>query len=145
MGTKIRTNVSKKNPYYLPKHEYLMLRHFCLQYPEWKREKYEIESRVGTGFQNDSKYQSNFTSPVELAHEHSAILSYKLELVEEAARMAGEDLWSYILIGVTTECNYEYLSLMRKMPCCKDVYYKTYRKFFWILSMEIEKILKQIV
>lgn len=28
--------LSEKNPYYISKHRYYELKHFCLQYPEWK-------------------------------------------------------------------------------------------------------------
>lgn len=31
-----RAEVSKRNKYYISKHRYYELKHFCLQYPEWK-------------------------------------------------------------------------------------------------------------
>lgn len=31
-----RAEISKKNPHYISKHRYYELKHFCLQYPEWK-------------------------------------------------------------------------------------------------------------
>ncbi len=37
MGTVIRPEISVKNTYWLPKHRYYELKHFCLQYPEWKK------------------------------------------------------------------------------------------------------------
>lgn len=48
MGTVIRPETSKKNKYWIPRHRYHELKHFCLQYPEcmswcqnekWRREK----------------------------------------------------------------------------------------------------------
>ncbi len=36
MATKIRSEISKKKMYWLPKHRQLELVHFCLQYPDWK-------------------------------------------------------------------------------------------------------------
>ena len=32
-----RAELSKKNPYYISKHRYYELKHFCRQYDEWKR------------------------------------------------------------------------------------------------------------
>ena len=31
-----RAEVSKKNKYYISKHRYYELKHFCLQYKEWE-------------------------------------------------------------------------------------------------------------
>ena len=36
MSTLIRPELSKENPYYISKHRYYELTHFCLQYHEWK-------------------------------------------------------------------------------------------------------------
>ena len=36
-----RAQLSVKNPCHIPKHRYYELKHFCLQYPDWKK---------GTGF-----------------------------------------------------------------------------------------------
>ena len=38
MSTVIRSVVSKKNPYYISKHRMLELKHFCMQYEEWRQE-----------------------------------------------------------------------------------------------------------
>lgn len=37
MSSIMRSELSEKNPYYLPKHRFLELKHFCMQYPEWKK------------------------------------------------------------------------------------------------------------
>lgn len=37
MGTTIRPEISKKNRYWIDKHRYYELKHFCLQYPTWKK------------------------------------------------------------------------------------------------------------
>lgn len=37
MGTTIRPELSEKNPYWLEKHRYYELKHFCLQYPIWRK------------------------------------------------------------------------------------------------------------
>lgn len=36
MGTTIRAEVSKNNPYYISKNRYYELKYFCLQYKEFK-------------------------------------------------------------------------------------------------------------
>lgn len=37
MGNIIRAEVSEKNPYWIEKHRHYELKHFCLQYPIWKK------------------------------------------------------------------------------------------------------------
>ena len=37
MANDIRPEVSQKNPYWIGKHRYYELKHFCLQYPIWKK------------------------------------------------------------------------------------------------------------
>ena len=38
MSTTIRPALSYKNKYWIEKHRYYELKHFCLQYPGWKRD-----------------------------------------------------------------------------------------------------------
>lgn len=42
MSTTIHPELSKKNTYWIEKHRYYELKHFCLQYPIWK-EAYHIK------------------------------------------------------------------------------------------------------
>lgn len=142
MGTNIRNSVSEANPYYISKHEYLMAKHFALQYNDWKKAKGEIERRVGSGFRIREGHDQAVVSPVEKAMEDSEKYAFRMDLVERAAKIAGEDIWEIVLIGVTTECNYEYLRLIKGIPCCKDVYYRMYRKFFWELNRELSLYLQ---
>lgn len=37
MGTTIRPELSEKNPYWIERHRCYELKHFCLQYPIWKK------------------------------------------------------------------------------------------------------------
>lgn len=37
MSTSIRPELSPKNCYWIEKHRYYELKHFCLQYPTWRR------------------------------------------------------------------------------------------------------------
>ena len=141
MGTNIRTNISENNPYYISKHEYLMTKHFAMQYAEWKKKKNEIETRIAYGFKIGGVRHEENVSPVEMLQEDAERYSARIELVEQVAKIAGEDIWQIVLVGVTTDCNYEYLRLVKNIPCCKDTYYKMYRKFFWLLNREMLKLI----
>lgn len=38
------------------------------------------------------------------------------------------------LRGVTEGLSYDALKMKYDIPCCRDVYYAAYRRFFWLLS-----------
>lgn len=137
MSTKIRNSISESNPYYISKHEYLMAKHFALQYNDWKKQRYEIENRVAYGFKINSATNGALPCPVEKAMEDVEKYIFRMDLIEQMAKISGEELWEFVLLGVTTEYGYEYLHLVKGIPCCKDVYYKMYRKFFWLLNREL--------
>ena len=137
MGTNIRASISESNPFYISKHEYLMTKHFAMQYAVWKKQKTEIETRIAYGFKIGGVRNEENVSPVEILNEHAEKYSSRIELIERIAKIAGEDIWQNVLVGVTTDCNYEYLRLVKNIPCCKDTYYKMYRKFFWLLNREL--------
>ena len=50
MGTVIRAKLSENNKYFVEKHRYYELKHFCLQYPDWKKGYSEIEYIRSTSF-----------------------------------------------------------------------------------------------
>lgn len=43
MAHDIRPEVSQKNPFWIGKHRYYELKHFCLQYPIWKRARSSLD------------------------------------------------------------------------------------------------------
>ena len=142
MGTNIRNSISESNPYYISKHEYLMAKHFALQYSEWKKKRKEIESRISYGLRIGGGKNETIVNPIEKAVDDAEKYIFRMNLVEQAAKIAGEDIWEIVLLGVTSECNYEYLRLVKNIPCCKDVYYRMYRKFYWVLNQELSLYLQ---
>lgn len=126
-----RPELSKKNKWYIPKHRYYELKHFCLQYPEWK-EKYESAIRysksvAGTG-------NTEWSDPVGNSVSSMDIWKRKMDAVEHAANCTDEALGSYILKAVTEDLSFTALKMLYDIPCGKDMYYDRYRKFFYILS-----------
>ena len=61
--------------------------------------------------------------------------SERMDMVERAAYEADATLANYILKAVTKGYSYEYLKSKLEIPCCREVYYQLYRKFFWILNV----------
>lgn len=135
MATLIRPEVSIKNKYWISKHRHYELKHFCLQYPAWKKAYTDIiESSVALSRLNklpSSNVTSDLTSKYAI---EKAYYSERIRLVERTASEADEVLGSYILKAVTEGLSYTYLKARLEIPCSRDMYYDRYRRFFWLLS-----------
>ena len=135
MGTVIRPEVSIKNKYWIDKHRYYELKHFCMQYLNWKKT-YAALSELGlTASLIDKMPSGNTTSDITAKYAiRKAHYAEKIEMIEKAAMDADRDLYVYILKAVTEGLSYTYLKSTLEIPCGRDMYYDRYRKFFWLLS-----------
>lgn len=135
MATVIRAEVSTKNKYWISKHRHYELKHFCLQYPTWKR---EYNRLIGSCVQSSViEHKSSTNIPSDPTGNCVLIKDYyanKIKLIDEAAKGADEYLYEYILKAVTEGLSYTYLQTVMGIPCSRDTYYDRYRKFFWLLS-----------
>ena len=135
MSTDIRPELSRKNPYWISRHRFYELRHFCMQYDEWKAALAAINvngkdplagldkpKNSGTG---DPTYQM-----VLMREEYTN----KIDMVEKAAKEGSPELGNYIFKGVTKGISFDHLMAQDQIPCCKEMYYDHYRRFFWLLS-----------
>lgn len=135
MATVIRAEISERNKYWIDKHRHYELKHFCLQYPRWKK---EYASCNGCGIQSSTIERlpsSNIPSdPTGNRAAKQAYYSERIKLVERIAKEADEMLYDYILKAVTEELSFTYLKSKLDIPCGRDMYYDRYRRFFWLLS-----------
>lgn len=135
MGTRIRPEITEKSKYWIPRHRYYELKHFCLQYPAWKQ-MYKILDNAGVPSLKQIGVPVSNT-PGDPVGNRATIKAYygkKIELLEQTAEKADEYIGRYILKAVTEELSYTYLRSKLDIPCGKDMYYDRYRKFFWLLS-----------
>lgn len=135
MGTVIRPKISEKNKYYIDKHRYYELKHFCLQYREWKKV-FALcnESFIFTS--NMDKMPSG-SIPSDLTSKYAikrAFYGDRIKLIENTAKETDEFLYPYILKAVTEGLSYVNLKSRFNIPCSRDIYYDRYRKFFWLLG-----------
>ena len=136
MPTSTRPELSGKNKHWIEKHRYYELVHFCRQYPMWKQAYAELDS------EGMSKYPigrlivtvNGHADPTANIAESKAYYSERMDLLTRVAKETDLGLWDYILKGVTEGMTYSHLKSRLDIPCSKDVYYKLYRKFFWLLN-----------
>nr|DAD58031.1 MAG TPA: hypothetical protein [Caudoviricetes sp.] len=135
MPTAIRAELSNKNKYWVEKHRYYELKHFCLQYPFWRKEYSDIDGLYGQDFNPSAYFKSNIPSDptFNLAEKRVRYFQW-MKMIEQAAIDADPELVSYILKGVTEGASYTYLKSRLDIPCSRDTYYDRYRRFFWLLD-----------
>lgn len=135
MATTIRAEISEKNKYWIDKHRHYELKHFCLQYPMWKRT-YAALNELGISLSSlERKSTTNIPGdPTGKCAIKKAYYLERINLVESIAKKADEYLYTYILKAVTEELSYTYLKTKMDIPCGRDMYYDRYRRFFWLLS-----------
>lgn len=135
MATLIRPELSQKNKYYIDKHRHYELKHFCLQYHNWKQAYLALDEpsisistfeRIPTG-----NLPGDPTGARAVA---KAQLYERINMIEQIAKEADDYLWKYILKAVTENLSFTYLKTALDIPCGKDMYYDRYRKFFWLLN-----------
>ena len=103
----MKTSLSKKNLYWVSKHRFLELYHFCLQYNEFKKEIADtLYLPDDPGF--------DLTGEVAVKLER---LRRNVELIETCCKDSDKALWHFLLLGVTEGYSYETLRSRFHIPC----------------------------
>lgn len=140
MSTKFRPDISKKNKYWISKHRYYELKHFCLQYPEWKEEykhlSYIYGIDVADGTSKDGMRAEHVSDKADILSK----ISSKIRLVEDCCYETDPELYEYLMMAVTDGKSYTNLRTVYDIPCSRSSFYGRYRKFFFILSQKIHPL-----
>lgn len=137
MATTTRPELSKRNQYWIERHRFYELKHFCLQYPLWKKSYHNLD-----GFNlhphdiPQSPNEQHISDPTERCVEAREFYRNRIDLLERIAALTDKSFGRYILKAVTEGLSYEHLNARYTVPCCKDTYYELYRRFFWLLDKE---------
>lgn len=135
MATVIRAEISDKNKYYIDKHRYYELKHFCLQYNEWKKAYASCSDAVI--FASKIERMTSGNTPSDITAKYGMMKAHydrRIKLIEKCAKESDDFLYPYLLKAVTEGLAYTHLKTRYDIPCGRDMYYDRYRKFFWLLS-----------
>lgn len=135
MAAVIRPELSKDSKYYINKHRYYELKHYCLQYNDWKEcylyfNDSDIQSAKLTDMPKGNT-QSDITANRAIL---AAYYADKMYFIRKAAVETDPEIGSYIFKAVTEDLSYTQLKTKYNIPCGKDMYYGRYRKFFYLLD-----------
>lgn len=138
MGTSTRPELSESNKWWISKHRYYELRHFCLQYPEWHQQIKDLDGLPSRSVSERELVNEGRTSdPTAYYAAVREELLRKIELVDKAAfEASGHQFWHTILVdAVTLGASYDMLEAQKGiMPVSRNEWYIVYRKFFWFLD-----------
>ena len=134
MGTQITPELSENNKYYISKHRYYELLHFCRQYDEYQLEKTRLLDTYVRPSLKPSPYAVPNGDHTEKWAMKLADVDDKIQMIEECAIQADEELSSYILMAVSGGIGYDIINARYGVPCSRNTFYDRYRKFFWLLD-----------
>ena len=138
MSTKTRPELSDKNLWWISKHRYYELRHFCLQYPEWISAVQDIDGLPSSSPGSRERVNEGKTGdPTAIYAQTRDYYETRVNMVNQAAFEAcGHQFWYTILIeAVTIGASYDILEAQKGiMPVSRNEWYTVYRKFFWYLD-----------
>ena len=129
----LKPELSGRNRYWISKHRYYELKHYCLQYPDWVKLLSELEIKMGAA-KLGSIHGTDPSDPTAKIAQMRVDLQRALHLIQQTAIDASTELGVYLLSAVTEGIPFTQLQTMYEIPCSKDMYYDVYRKFFWLLS-----------
>lgn len=133
MGTNIRPEISERNPYWISKHRYYELKHFCLQYNGWVSAYKALDGKTARPLL-DGRASGGAGDPTEKCAERRVYYADRIAMVRQAALDATADFHEQLLLAVTEGLSYEHIRARTNIPCSKDEWYECYRRFFWLLS-----------
>ena len=126
--------LSQKNAYYIPKHTFMIVYHYCLNYPDWKRQYADsvgLKSPGGGG-------GGGIGDPTASQAIAVADLGEKIHMIEETAMQTEPSIYKYLLRGVTEEgMTFDQLKA-QGMPCERKMYYDRRRKFYYALAAKLK-------
>jgi hypothetical protein len=130
-----RRDLRLKDKYSISTKRYRELFYFCLQYPEWQNELEfltdSLKSPELSGMPHGTE-KSDTTANLAIRR---AELSKKCELIKQTALEADSEIYQYIIKNVTTDyAGYNYLRTVLNMPCGREKFYKSRRRFFYLLD-----------
>lgn len=133
--TAIHPELSPKSRYWIDRHRYYELKHFCLQYPLWIRARASLDGLSRRTLRLTPPSPTGLVqSPTSHCAEQRLWYTERIAMVEESAAEADPLLMPYLLRGVTEGLSYDCLKARLALPCSREAYYESYRKFFWLLS-----------
>lgn len=131
------TTISDKNKYWISRHRYYELLHFCRQYYDYKKERERLyETYIKPSILSVNGDTNQNIDKVDDYTTKLATIDNKIDMVISICSKADPELRNYIFMSVVNGLSYETLKMRYNIPCSRSTFYDRYRKFFWLLDKE---------
>ena len=125
---------SKNSKYYLPKHTYLHVLHWCLQYKDWAAELSVLpDSSKAITYDNERVQTSNSSDPTQDTAVSRAEISEKMKILETTIREVDEGIYEYLLLAIGYGFT-EYQLKEKKMPCGHRYFSERRQQVYYLMS-----------
>ena len=129
--------LSTKNKYYIPKETFLMVIHYCKQYPMWVTELgITLDQSKAIRYDVDRVQSSNDYDPTAEPAIKRAEIARKKELVDSVAKYVAGGMYKWLILGVCYDMPY-YALKQKGIPCGKDMYYDKRRRFYFEMAARL--------
>ena len=128
---KMKIRDMKLSDYNVSMAKYNELKYFCIQYEEKKRalaNGYGISAAPVDGMPRTRA----FGRPTEERAIRNAMLEDDIKLIEETAKEASSELYTWLMKNVTEEVPYEWMDV----PAGRRQFYESRRYFFYLLAQK---------
>lgn len=132
MSTVIRPRISEAKRYFVNKHRYYELKHYCLQYKDWVMALKGINDIQNKPIEYYMKH--GISDPTYNCVVAKDKYQSKIDMINSVAKEIDEQLSPWIVRAVTEGRTYEYFKTHDDIPCSRSTFYDRYRKFFWLLD-----------
>ena len=134
----VRTLNKKK--YNISDYRFRELYYFCLQYDEWLQELNAKRNPLKATQYSGAPSSGRTSDPTMKNAIECAELANKCAAIEQAAKKADAELYEYIIYAVTHEnVTFKFLKMQKNIPCERDRYYSSRRKFYYCLDRALRK------
>ena len=121
----------KLSDYHISRARYNELKYFCMQYYEKKQKLAHAYSLPE--IKSDGQPKGNLVgNPTESQAIDNMKLQKEIELIEQTAKEADEEISEWLLMNVTEGIAYEYLDV----PKNRTDFYSARKYFFYLLSLK---------
>ena len=123
----------RNDPFWISERELDFARAYCRRYFELKSQYMAMDGLKGVAYDGDGIH-SGVSDPTLIIGERRAKLAAKIELVENAAKFASANLWTYILLYISDpKTTYDKLK-EHGFPLNKNHLTKLCRKAYYYVS-----------
>lgn len=128
---KVKIRNMKLSDYDVSVAKYNELKYFCIQYDEKKKELANSYGISAVSMDSMPRMRA-FGRPTEERAVKNVMLENDIKLIEETAKEASAELYSWLMKSITEEIPYEWMDV----PAGRRQFYESRRYFFYLLAQK---------